>query len=40
MGVWYRLWWVWLERCRDGGVLKGVAYGCVVSFVVGVVGKM
>ena len=18
MGVWYRLWWVWLERCRDG----------------------
>ena len=24
----------------DGGVLKGVAYGCVVSFVVGVVGKM
>ena len=24
----------------DGGVLKGVAYGCVVLFVVGVVGKM
>ena len=19
MGVWYGLWWVWLERCRDGG---------------------
>ena len=18
MGAWYRLWWVWLERCRDG----------------------
>ena len=18
MGVWYGLWWVWLERCRDG----------------------
>ncbi len=18
MGVWYSLWWVWLERCRDG----------------------
>ena len=24
----------------DGGVLKGVVYGCVVWFVVGVVGKM
>ena len=18
MGAWYRFWWVWLERCRDG----------------------
>ena len=18
MGVWYGLWWMWLERCRDG----------------------
>ena len=18
MGAWYGLWWVWLERCRDG----------------------
>ena len=18
MGAWYRLWWVWLERCRNG----------------------
>ena len=18
MGVWYGLWWVWLERCKDG----------------------
>ena len=18
MGAWYRWWWVWLERCRDG----------------------
>ena len=29
MGAWYRLWWVWLERCRDGGYAVN-AYHCTV----------
>ena len=35
-GLWYGLWWVWLERCRDGSyVVKAlrcdvwVVYACI-----------
>ena len=41
MGAWYRLWWVWLERCRDGSyAVNGLRYdvwvvrACIVVYIV------